>query len=78
MDNITNSKFLTSVWKGSRKVDDEGFVWEKAEEGEFMRYIKNMNLHKALFAVPEQTSTSGFFGLGSSFSEFEANLASGI
>lgn len=56
LNNVTRSKFLSPVWKGFKKRDEKGFVWEKATEGDFIRvqYSNTNHLHVDIFPFYEK------------------------
>ena len=57
MKDISNISFLKNVWNDNKKHEDnEGFVWERATEGSFIRvqYSKINHLHVDIFPFYEK------------------------
>ncbi|XP_012554552.1 ribitol 5-phosphate transferase FKRP [Hydra vulgaris] len=58
MDQIKEFPMLSKVWKGQRYIDHDGFVWERAEEGEFIRvqYSEMNHLHVDIYPFYERNN----------------------
>ena len=59
LNDVVKSKFLSSVWKGRKKRDEKGYIWEKASEGDFIRvqYSSTNHLHVDIFPFYEREGT---------------------
>ena len=56
MNDIQKLKLLKEVWNGVKRVDSDGFVWERAKEGDFIRvqYSNINHLHVDVFPFYEK------------------------
>ena len=58
MEQINEFPMLSKVWNGEKYIDHDGFVWERAEEGEFIRvqYSVINHLHVDIFPFYERNN----------------------
>jgi len=56
MGDIKKSTFLQKVWEGKKHIDSDGYVWERATEGDFIRvqYSETNHLHVDIFPFYEK------------------------
>jgi len=56
LKDINKVSFLQKVWNGDKYTDYEGFVWERASDGDFIRvqYSKTNHLHVDIFPFYEK------------------------
>lgn len=56
LNDIEKVAFLKKVWSGDKHTDYEGFVWERASEGDFIRvqYSQTNHLHVDIFPFYEK------------------------